>query len=63
MLFYLSPRVTLYPHVVDCSHIYNTFIVLTTDKPQLFMVVVLFHHIFCQKYGRTLRLRHLPTQR
>ena len=63
LLFFLSRWVLLYPHVVYCLHIYNTFVVLTTDKPRLFMVVILFHHTFYQQYGPTLSLRHQKTKR
>ena len=63
LIFYLSCCVTLDPHIIDCLHIYNKFVVLTIDKPRLFTVVFLFHHIFCQQYGQTLRLCHLPKKR
>ena len=63
LLFCLSRLVPMYPHVVYCLHIYNTFVVLTTNEPRLFTVVILFHHIFYEQYGRTLHLRHQPTQR
>ena len=63
VLFCLLRQVPLYPHVVYCLHIYNTFVVLTTNKPRLLRFVILFHHRFYQQYGRTLRLRHQPTQR
>ena len=36
--------------------IYNTFVVLTTNKPRLFTVVILLHRILRQQYGRMLRL-------
>ena len=62
LLFCLLGCVPLEPHVVDCLHIYNTFVVLTTNKPRLFTVIILFHHIFCQQYGIMLRLLHLPRQ-
>ena len=55
--------VPLYPHIVYCLNIYNTFVVLTTNKPRLFTVVVFFYHIFFQKYGQTLHLRHQLKQR
>ena len=39
--------VPLYPHIVYCLNNHNTFVVLTTDKPQQFTVVVFFlSHIF-----------------
>ena len=63
LLFCLSRRVTLHRHIVYCLHIINKFFVLTSDKPRLFRVVVLFHHILFQKFGQTLRLRHQLTQR
>ena len=43
--------------------IYNKFVVLTTDKPRLFTVVIWLHRVLCQQYGQMLRLRDLPTQR
>ena len=43
--------------------IYNTFVVLTTNKPQLFMVIIWLHRIICQQYRQTLRFCHLQTQR
>ena len=48
-LLFLSLWVTMYPNVVYCLHIYNAFFVLKTDKPRLFTVVILFHHIFYQQ--------------
>ena len=63
LLFCLSRLLPLYPHIVYCLHIYNTFVVLTTNKPGLLTIIVLFHRIFYQQYGQTLRLCHLPTQR
>ena len=33
------------------SDIYNKFVVLTTDKPRLFTVVVFFYQTFFQQYG------------
>ena len=63
LLFCLSRWVPLCLNVVYCIHIYNTFVALMTDKPRLFKVVVLLHHILIQQYGRTLRLFHLLTQR
>ena len=41
------------PHVVYCLNIYNTFVVLTTAKPQLFTVVVLFYHTFFKNTGES----------
>ena len=55
--------VPLDPHILYCLNIYNTFIILMTNKPQLFTVVVLFYHIFFQKYGQMLHLHHQLTQR
>ena len=43
--------------------IYNSSVVLRTDKPQLFTVVIWLHCILCQQYGRTLRLCDIHTQR
>ena len=63
LLFCLSRQIPLDPHVVYCLHIYNTFVVLMTDKPRLCTVDILLHHILRQQYGHTLRLRHPPTQR
>ena len=63
LIFCLSCRVPLYPNVFYYLHIYNTFVVLTTDKPRLFTVVVLFHRIFFQKVGQTLLLCHQISQR
>ena len=51
------------PHAFYSLHIYNTYIVLTTNKPRIFTVVILLRLILLQQYGRTLRLRHLQTQR
>ena len=51
LLFCLLRQVPLYPHVVDCLNIYNKFVVLTTNKPQLFTVVILLNHILRQQYG------------
>ena len=62
LIYCLSRQVPLYPHVVYCLRIYNKSVVLTTDKPQLFTVVVLFHHVFYQQYGRTLHLCYQPKQ-
>ena len=42
LLFCLSRCSPLDPHVVDCLHILNMFVVLTTDKPQLFTVIFYF---------------------
>ena len=63
LLFCLLCQVALEPHVVYCLHIYNTFVVLKTNKPQLFTVVILFYCILCQKYRQIFRLRRLPIQR
>ena len=63
LLFCLSRCLPLEPHVVDSLHIYNTLVVLITDKPRQFTVIVLFHHILFQQYSQNLRLCHLPTQR
>ena len=49
LIFCLSRKVPLYPHVVYCLHIYYTFVILTTNKPRVFTVVVLFYHIFFQQ--------------
>ena len=43
--------------------IYNKFIVLTTDKPRLFTVVIWLHRILCQQYWKKLRLCNVRTQR
>ena len=53
LLFCLSRQLPMDPHVVDCLHIYNTFFILTTDKP--------LHYIILQQHGWTLILCHLPT--
>ena len=53
---FLSLWVSLEPHVVDCFNIYNTFVVLTIDKPRILSVVIVLHHIIRQQYGQTLRL-------
>ena len=63
MLFSLSRRVPLDPHVVDSLHILHTFGVLTTDKQQILMVVVLSYHRLCQQYRQMFILSHQPTQR
>ena len=39
--------------------IYNTIVVITTNKPHLFIVVIILHRIPRQKYGQMLRLRDL----
>ena len=44
----LLRRVPLDPHVVYCLRIYNEFVVLTTNKPQLFAFVNLLHLILRQ---------------
>ena len=51
------------PHVVYYLHIYNKYVVLMTDKPRLFMVVIFLHCILRQQYGQTLCLCHSRTQR
>ena len=43
--------------------IFNTFVVLTTDKPRLFTVVILLYHILRQQYRRKFRLCDIHTQR
>ena len=63
LLFSSAYTVPLDPHIVYYLHIYNTSVVLTTDKPRLFTVFIWLHHILRQQYGCTLRLLHLPTQR
>ena len=63
LVFCLSRCLPLDPHIVHCLHILNTFGILMTDKPWLFVVVVLFYHRLCQQYGRTLPIRNLPTPR
>ena len=45
LIFCLSCRVPMDPHVVYCLHIYNTFVVLTTNKPRLFTVIIWLHRI------------------
>ena len=63
LLFCLSFRLPLDPHVVDCLHIFHKFFFPTIDKPQIFMVFVLIYHRFCQQYRQTLILRHQQIQR
>ena len=43
--------------------IYNTFVVLMTNKPRIFMVVIWLYRILRQQYGQTLCLLDLHTQR
>ena len=52
-----SYTVPLVPHIVFVYKNYNTFAVLTTDKPQLFMAIVFFYYVLSKKYRQTLRLR------
>ena len=44
--------VPLDPHIVYCLNIYKTFVVLITNKPRLFTVVVFFYHTFFNNAGK-----------
>ena len=43
--------IPLDPHIVYCFTINKTFVVVTTDKPRLFTVVIFFYHIFFNNMG------------
>ena len=62
-IIFISLHRTVGPSPCLLIDIYNTFVVITTDKPQIFTVVIWLHRILFQKYGQTLRLHDLLTQR
>ena len=58
-----SYTVLIVLHIVFVFNIYNTFAVIMTNKPQLFISIVFFYYILPKKYRRTLCLHHQLSHR
>ena len=58
-----SYTVLLIPHIVFFFRSYNTYAVLTTDKPRLFTAFFFFYDILFKQYRRTLRPPHQLSHR